>query len=92
MFTPQQGKSILTQQPKLQQQMVFCPSPQEPDQFAEEWNSSMFPYHYHFTKKCAKITFYRAFPNNLIFSHRDHKIMAMSITSQPLVNRDFQYT
>ena len=35
---------------------------------------------------------YRIFPNNLIVRYRDRRIVGMSITGQPIVNRDFQYT
>ena len=66
-------------------------------------NSSMLPYHYEIitlpnnVQKCYACgqrfaDCYRIFANNLIFRHRNHRIMGMSITGQPIVNRDFQYT
>ena len=35
---------------------------------------------------------YRVFLNYLIVRHRDHRVMGMGITGQPIVNRDSQYT
>ena len=44
-FTLQQGKTIPTQQPQLQQYMVPCTPLQHPNQIVEEGNKSMMPCH-----------------------------------------------
>ena len=83
--------------------MVPCTALQHPNQIVKEWNSSMSPYHYGIitlpnnVQKCYGCgqrfaDCYRIFPNNLIVRHRYGRIMGMSITGQPIVNRDFQYT
>ena len=102
-FTLQQGKNMPTQPPQIQQQIVPCTQLQHLNQIAEEWNSSILPYHYEIitlpnnVQKCYGYgqrfaDCYRVFRKNLIVRHRHRRIMWMSITGQPIVNRDFQYT
>ena len=83
--------------------MVPCTPLQQRDLIVEECNSSMSPYHYEIITLpnnvqklygCGKRFWdcYWVFLNNLIVRHRDHRIMGMSITGHPIVNRNFQYT
>ena len=101
-FSLQQGGNIPTQQPQIQQQMVPCTPLQHPNQIVEEWNSSMSPYHYEIialptnVQKCYGCgqrfaDCYQIFPNTLIVRHRDRRIMGMSNTGQPIVNKGFEY-
>ena len=92
-----------TQPPQIQQQIVPCTQLQHLNQIAEEWNSSILPYHYEIitlpnnVQKCYGYgqrfaDCYRVFPNNLLSGIEIAVIMGMSIIGQSIINRDFQCT